>query len=319
MGRGAPMPLKRGTPAFRALCITLFAAGFSIFSLLYSVQALLPAFVGHFHVTPAQSSLAVSFGTAAVAVSIFFSAAVSDAVGRRAMILGSLFSSALLCLVSSMVDSWHVLLLCRALMGLALGGMPSVLIAYLSEEVHVESVGLATGLYISGSVFGGMMGRLVAGLLAGAFDWRVALAALGVASLLGATYSWRALPRSRNFHPQRATLQERMRRYLRPLQDEGLPWLFLNNFLLMGGVVAVYNYIGFHLQQPPYGLAQGTVAWIFTLYLFGMVSSAGAGALATRFGRSRLYWPAIALMLGGVLLTLAAPVGLVAASEWAPK
>jgi YNFM family putative membrane transporter len=307
------MSLKRGTPAFRALCITLFASGFSMFSLLYSAQALLPAFVSHFHISPAESSLAVSFATAAVAVSIFISASISDAVGRRAMIVGALFSSSLLCLLSAMLDSWHVLLLCRALMGLTLGGMPSVLIAYMSEEVDVESVGLSTGLYVSGSVCGGMFGRLAAGLLTDAYNWRMALAVLAVVSLLGATYSWRALPPSRNFHPQRISGPERLRRYLRPLQDEGLPWMFLNSFLLMGGFVTIYNYVGFRLQRAPYNLSQGAVAWVFALYIVGMLSAVGAGALASRYGRRRLYWPAVALMLAGVALTLATPIGWVAA------
>ncbi len=302
------MSLQRGTPAFRAFCATLFAAGFSMFSLLYSVQALLPAFVDHFHVTPAGSSLAVSFATAAVAISIFLSASVSDVLGRRAMIIGALVGSALLTLVSALVESWHLLLLCRALMGLTLGGMPSVLIAYMSEEVHVDSVGFSTGLYVSGSVCGGMFGRLVAGLLADAWDWRVALAVLGAISLLGAAWSWRALPVSRNFRPQRASGHERLRRYLRPLQDEGLPWIIINGSLLMGGFITLYNYVGFRLQRPPYNLDPGTVAWIFSLYLVGMLSAAWAGSLAGRHGRRRLYWPAVALMLAGVLLTLAAPL-----------
>ena len=307
------MSLQRGSPAFRALCVTLFASGFSMFSLLYSAQALLPAFVNYFHVSPAESSLAVSFATAAVAVSIFISASISDAVGRRTMIVGALFSSALLTLVAARLDSWRLLLLCRALMGFTLGGMPSVLIAYMSEEVHVESVGLSTGLYISGSVCGGMFGRLSAGLLSVAFVGRVALAVLGVISLTGAVYSWRALPPSRNFRPQVLSGQERLRRYLRPLQDEGLPWIFVNSFLLMGGFVTLYNYVGFRLQRAPYLLSQGAVAWIFALYIVGMFSAAGAGALASRYGRRRLYWPAVALMLCGVVLTLAAPIGWVAA------
>jgi MFS transporter, YNFM family, putative membrane transport protein len=48
------------------------------------------------------------------------------------------------------------------------------------------------------------------------------------------------------------------------------------------------------------------------LYLFGMLSSTWAGALTGRFGRRHLYWPAVALMLGGVLLTLSTPLWVIA-------
>lgn len=307
------MRLRRGTPAFRALCATLFAAGYSIFSLLYCAQALLPSFAQVFGLTPAQSSLSVSSATIAVAVSIIISGSLSDSFGRRALILGALFSAALLTLAAALAPNWSLLLATRALMGLALGGMPSVLIAYVSEEVEVESVGLATGIYISGSVFGGMSGRLIAGLLADFWNWRVALAVLGSVSLVGALYSAYALKPSTQFAPQSMTAQERLRRYLRPLQDEGLPWIFLAGALQMGGFITVYNYIGFRLLLPPYSLRPALVSLIFVLYLVGMASSTWAGSLAGRHGRRRLYWPAVALMFGGIALTLAKPLSLVAA------
>jgi YNFM family putative membrane transporter len=296
--------LRRGTGPFRAVCVAVFLCGFSLFGLLYSVQALLPVFADDFGVSPAESSLALSFATAAVAVSIFFSGAVADVLGRKPVIVLSLTSAAALTLVATLIHRWPALLACRALTGLMIGGVPSVLMAYMAEEIDEHAVGLATGLYIAGSALGGMVGRLAAGVLADLYSWRVALALLGAVSLLGACYCWRKLPVSRHFTVRRVPISQLMRRYQQPLQDAGLPWMFLAGTLLMGGFVTVYNYLGFRLLRAPFFLSPSAASLVFTMYLTGMISSTWVGSLAGRYGRRRLYWPAVLVMLAGVLLTL---------------
>src|SRR4029077_11853164 len=87
------------------------------------------------------------------------------------------------------------------------------------------------------------------------------------------------------------------------LADPGLRWLFVAGFLLMGGFVALYNYIAFLLLAPPYELSQSTVGAIFAVYLVGMVGSTLAGQLADRLGRRRVLAASVTVMLGGMALT----------------
>ena len=63
----APKPalIKSGTPAFRRTNLAMFAAGFSTFALLYSVQPLLPLFAAEFELSATASSLAMSVTTGA--------------------------------------------------------------------------------------------------------------------------------------------------------------------------------------------------------------------------------------------------------------
>jgi YNFM family putative membrane transporter len=291
--------------------VALFLCGFSIFSLLYCVQSLLPVFARDFGLTPASSSLALSASTATVAIAIFFSGSVADTFGRRPVILGALSAAAALTLIAAAMRSWPALLVCRALTGVAVGGMPSVVMAYMSEELDAHALGLATGLYIAGSALGGMVGRLAAGVLADVYSWRAAMAILGLESVIGVLACAQLLPHSRHFTPGRVPLRTLAARYARPWRDAGLPWLFLGGLLLMGGFVTVYNYLSFRLLRVPYSLSQSQTAAVFSLYILGMVSSTWIGSLASRFGRRRLYWPAVLVMLTGVLLTLAQPLWLI--------
>jgi YNFM family putative membrane transporter len=152
MGTMEPrIPLSAGTPAYRRLSLALVIAGLVTFSLLYSVQSLLPVFAQEFKVSAEQASLAVSLATGAMAVTLLIASVISDRIGRRQMMTVSLFAASLLTLLSAVLPGWHALLLTRFLMGIALAGIPAVAMAYVAEEVHGDSIGGVMSLYIGGS------------------------------------------------------------------------------------------------------------------------------------------------------------------------
>jgi YNFM family putative membrane transporter len=304
-------PISVGTPAYRKLAIALTITGFATFSLLYSVQSLLPVFARSFNVSAGEASLVVSAATGAMAIALLVASVISDRIGRRQMMTGSLFAASALTLASSVLPGWHTLLVTRFLTGIALAGIPAVAMVYVAEEVSASSIGAAMGLYIAGAAIGGMVGRLLASVLADWFNWRIALAVVGVCSLIGALVFWRVAPESRGFVSRRhnwssfyATLKDLK-------NDAALPWLYTEAFLLMGSFVTVYNYVSFRLLAPPYGLSQTVVGLIFLFYIVGSFSSTWFGQLAGRLGRRRVFWIPIVVLLVGVILTAAAPLTLI--------
>lgn len=305
--------IERGTLAFRRTNLALFSAGFSTFALLYCVQPLLPVFSREFGVSPAASSLSLSLTTIMLAASVLVAGSLSEAWGRKSVMVASLMAAALLNVIGALVPNWHALLLVRALEGVAFSGLPAVAMAYLSEEMDRRSVGLAMGLYIGGSGLGGMVGRFVSGFLADVASWRAALGVIGVFGILAAFIFWRTLPPSRHFKPRPLALRQLHASFLDHLRDAGLPWLFLEGFLLMGSFVTTYNYIGYRLLGPPYGLSQTAVGAIFIVYIFGIGSSTWVGDLAGRLGRRKVFWATTATMLAGLALTLMKPLAVIVA------
>ena len=301
--------IQRGSTEFRRVNLALLAAGFATFALLYAVQPLLPVFSRAFGISEATSSLSLSVTTGVLAVALLFASSLSEAVGRRPVMLAALFSASLLTLGSALVPGWHSLLAVRALEGLAFSGLPAVAMAYVAEEVDPRSAGHAMGLYISGSAFGGMAGRVIAGLISDVASWRVALGAIGGIGLLSAVAFARLLPPSRNFTPRPLRLHVLLGAFSRNLRDPVLQGLFLLGFTLMGSFVTAYNYFGYRLLAAPFHLRQAAVGLISMLYLAGIASSAIVGRLGDRYGRARLLTPAIALMLAGSLLTLPNALG----------
>lgn len=302
--------IERGTPAFRRTNLAFICAGFATFALLYCAQPLLPAFAQAFAVSPAASSLALSLPTAVMAVCMLLASAASEALGRKPVMLVSVLASALLTIAAAFAPGWESFLLLRALLGIALSGLPAVAMAYITEELHPRSSGYAMGLYISGTAMGGMAGRVVSGLLLEAGGWRGSVGIIGLLGLASALVFWRSLPPSRHFHPRPLAWGGLAANFAAHLRDPGLRWLFALGFLFMGSFVTVYNYIGFRLLAPPFGLPHAIVALVFSVYLVGIGSSAFVGGLSDRLGRRRVLWLTVLAMLAGLALTLAASLPL---------
>ncbi|WP_429558715.1 MFS transporter [Paraburkholderia youngii] len=305
--------LERGSRAYWRASLALLFAGYATFSLLYCVQPLLPSFSEAFNVTPAQSSLSLSLSTAALALAIFVAGFVSEGWSRHKLMTLSLTVSSVLTIGVSVAPHWNQLLVLRTLEGLALGGVPAVAMAYLAEEVHPDGLGLAMGLYVGGTAIGGMAGRVITGVVADLFSWRVAIGTIGVLGLLSMLAFRALLPPSRHFVPRRGLgFAHHRTLLLRQFTRPGLPLLFLLGFVLMGSFVTLYNYIGYRLLAPPYRLNQTEIGAIFIVYLVGVVASPWSGRMADTFGRARALIGSLLLMVFGLALTMLHPLAAVA-------
>ena len=297
-GASRPDPfIKRGTPQFMRVTLALFSAGLATFALLYCVQPILPVLSNEFGVSPASSSISLSISTAMLAVGLLFTGPLSDAIGRKPVMVTALLLAACCSLLSTMMTSWHGILIMRALIGLSLSGVAAVGMTYLSEEIHPSVVAFSMGLYISGNSIGGMSGRLLSGVFTDFFSWRIALAVIGCFALASALMFWKILPESRHFRPtslRPKTLYINFRLHWR---DKGLPRLFLMGFLLMGAFVTLFNYIGYRLMLSPWHLNQAVVGLLSVAYLTGTWSSPKAGLMTARFGRGPVMVGFLGLML----------------------
>ncbi len=302
--RPSPSKVSRSDAAFWRVTGPLFLGGFSTFALLYSVQPLMPVFAREFAVSPAVASLSLSVASAVLAVAMIGAGAVSEMFGRKRVMVVSLAAPSLVTMLTALAPDWPTLLALRALAGLALSGLPAVAMAYLSDEMDAQAIGLAMGLYIAGSTLGGMSGRLVVAALSDHWGWRPAIAAAGAVGLAGAALIALALPARRGFSSRRRDVSDLDVSLAEHFSDPGLRLMFAEAFLLMGSFVCAYNYIGFRLTAAPFWLSQTTIGLIFVLYLVGAVSSMVMGDLAGRFGRRRVLWIAIAIEAAGVAATL---------------
>jgi YNFM family putative membrane transporter len=308
---------SHGSLEYRRLLAGLFFAGVATFAQLYSPQAALPLIARDLHIGAADAALLVSSATIGLAVGVIPWSVVADRIGRiRAMTIAVTAATSLGLLVP-FATTFPLLLTGRFLEGAMVGGVPAIAIAYLSEEIDPQHAARAAGTYVAGTSIGGLVGRLVAGPVAEWANWRIGIFAVAVLCAVAAALFIGLVPKPQGFVPRRlhkpGTKVEAglMRRLAVNLRSVRMLALYAQALLLMGGFVALYNYLGFRLSGPPFNLPQTLISLLFVAYLAGTWSSAQAGVLADRFGRRPVLLTAIACMALGVLLTLSTVLVLV--------
>jgi YNFM family putative membrane transporter len=299
---GASSRIAAGTPEFRRTNIAIFFCGFSIFAILYCTQPVLPLFSETFGVSASESSLALSLTTATMAVAMLFASSLSEVVGRKSMMLGALLASSALTFVLAFAQDWNQVLWLRALAGIALSGMPAVALAYLAEEMEPKAVASAVGIYIGGSAIGGMSGRLITAALADYGSWRLAIAALALTGFASAYIFWRALPASQHFEARTPSFSKLASSMLACARNPGIALLLVLGFLMLGGFMAVYNYLGFRLQAEPFLLTQALAGLVFVVYPAGSIASAYMGGQAAKYGRGPVLVASLCMMTFGLVL-----------------
>jgi len=313
----------RGSVAYGRLLAALFCAGVATFAQLYSPQAVLPLIAADLGIGAASAALMISASTVGLAIGVIPWSTLADRIGRVKAISMSVTGATTIGLLVPFAPTYDLLLAGRLLEGLLVGGVPAIAVAYLTEEIDPAHASRAAGTFVAGTTIGGLAGRLVSSPVAEITGWRIGVFTVAVLCGIAALSFVKLAPKPRGFTPSswpdanpEGSLVHRLFANLRSPRQLTL---FAQAFLLMGGFVALYNYLGFRLSAAPFYLPPLAVSLVFLAYLAGTWASSRAGAEASRFGRKPILLVSTAVMVAGVTITLsdnviAVLVGLVIAT-----
>lgn len=303
----------KGTPGYRRIQAALFAAGIACFAQLYSPQGVLPLLAADLGVPASQAALTVSAATLGLALAVLPWSLVADRIGRLRAIRIALVAGTVLGLAVPWCPWFELMLALRVAEGAALGGVAALAVAYLGEEVDARATAVAAGTYVAGTSIGGLLGRLVAAPVGDAMGWRAGIGAVAVLAAVACVVSFLLPPAPRGFQRQASSPASVARTCAAHLRTPALLALYATAFLLMGGFVAMYNYLGFRLEGPPWHLSVGAVSLFFLAYLSGTFSARVAGSMAGRHGRLPVLLGSVGLTVAGALVTLTSWLPLVVA------
>lgn len=299
--------ITKGSSGYKLAIIFLFLGSVVAFGAEYCVQPIIPVFAREFGLSPAKSSLAVSFGTGGMAASMLIIAKVAARLHRKLVMALAITVAALLMGLMSFSDSFTVILGLRLVQGILLAGYPALAIAYIYEEFDIKIVGTVLGYYISGTALGGLAGRLFLSAATDFFGWRVALGGLGIVYLCIGVLFWFGLPA-----PRKALVAPREAAagggFMELLCNKYLIGVYLIGFLIMGTFVCTYNFISYVLLAPPYNLSQTVVGFVFFMYLVGSMASAIMGRMTDKYGNGFVVCLSCSIMLVGTMLTAFMPL-----------
>ncbi|MEO8956392.1 MAG: MFS transporter [Ktedonobacteraceae bacterium] len=295
--------------------VTLFLAPAFIFANMYTTQAILPVFSKDFSISAPTAGLTVSLLVLAVAVGSLFYGPLSDRVGRKAVMVGASFLVIIPTLLCGFAPNFTALVVLRTLQGLLMPGLTSVAIPYVNEEFEGKGRGLAMGIYVSGLTLGGLFARVGSAALTGWFDWRIAMEAFTLPTLIAAMFMWRFLPETNakkklpalTTHSISTSRGEFLRQTLRDmwlhLHNRRLVGAFIIGFTLFFGFIGTFTYLPYYLTGPHFNLPTITLGLVYLLWLTGIFSPA-AGTLALRIGSRKAIAFSMGLAAIGLLITL---------------
>ncbi|NCO47301.1 MAG: MFS transporter, partial [Vibrio sp.] len=141
--------IEIGSKEYRKVTWGLALGSFLVFCNLYLFQPMLPYLATHFAVSETQINWLFAASTLALSVSLVPWAISSESFGRRKVMLLGLFMMPLIGSLMLISQQLWVLVLTRALMGVALAAFASVAVAYMAEELSPQAFSQAIGGYIA--------------------------------------------------------------------------------------------------------------------------------------------------------------------------
>lgn len=298
------MDYEPGGRAYQRLIIALAACGVATFAQMYSPQGLLPTIASSFEVSKARAAIVISISTGGLAASALLWSLIGDRLGRPKALKVSLVISSILGLLMPLMPTFQLVLVVRLLEGLMMGAVPTLALAYLTEQLLERHAMVAVGIYVSGNTIGGLAGRLIAAPVGDLFGWRIGVGSVAVICVIATAVFIATVPEPHRPLISSGTVREVLTNCGRHLRSPAMLTLFSVGFLMFGSFVAVYNYLGFRLQAPPFNLPTRLASMLFIVYLTGSVSSRYSGRLALRWGRRRTLLAGIATTVVGILITL---------------
>jgi predicted MFS family arabinose efflux permease len=284
----------------RQAILALTLVGALVFLGVYSPQPLLPSMRHAFGATEGEAAAVISSLAAGVALAAPGAGVLSDRIGRRRLILLASVMASAIAIACGLAPSLRWLLALRFLQGCVTPAILTSAMAYATEE-FVGSSGAATSAYVTGTVAGGFVGRLIASALVGRWGWSGALIGVGVAMLTLTAVVARSLPPSRGFargaEPPLVSLRGALRsRTLWSAHGVGFSALF--------SLVGIFTFVCFRLARPPFSLGPLALGALFVVYLAGLPITPLAGRLIDRLGPRSVARAALLAAALGVLLTL---------------
>ncbi len=280
--------------------LLLYAAVVAAFIAMYTPQAVLPVMARDLSVSPSAVSLSVSLLIFGIAGASLVMGPLSDRIGRKPMLVGCTLLLSVPSILCAFAPNLTTLLIWRFLQGCLVPGITAVTVTYLTEEFERGRSSALIGGYIGATVFGGLISRVLSGFVTDLFGWRWAFAlSAGVALLVGLLLL--RLQPSTHFHAAPKFTQA-FKGLLSHLSNRRIVGGLGVGFCLFFAFIAIFTYLPFYLEAPPFNFSPSATGLIYLVYATGMLSSPLSGLLTERLS-SRV------VMALGMMVALAANLG----------
>ena len=258
-----------------AIMATVFA-----YVVLYSPQPLLPFLATTFGVTKSHAALLITVTMLPMSIAPLSYGYLLESLSAPKLLRWAMFFLAITVAGFACAGSFNMLLVVRFLQGLLLPAALTSIMTYLSATAQAASIQRIMSWYVTATIMGGFLGRLVAGGVATYLHWRLFFAVLA-ALLLVCFYLLKYLEVEEvQVHAARPNLTT----LVEVIKTGNTALVLLSVICLFFVFVALLNFLPFRLAGLRKGASELFTAFMYSGYLMGAIASLAAGRLVRRLG-----------------------------------
>lgn len=274
--------------------LTTIAAIFSYF-VLYAPQPLLPVFAEDYSISVATAGALMTATLIPLALAPLLYGYLLSAVSPTFLLKFALSTMGLSCLAFAHSDSYHFAFAIRLLQGILLPAALTAITTHISAHSLSSELQRNMSLFITGTILGGLFGRILAGVFATYWSWQVFYYGLAGALLLTAF----VLPKSNESVKTRYAVLH-ISSVIQAFKTPGVTKLYLSVFCLFFSFVALLNYLPFMVKTMLGEASEMLLGFMYCGFIMGAVTSLNAQRLIRVFGE-----PKRVMLLGYICFLIA--------------
>lgn len=251
--------------------VSLALCGVAAFLNIYTPQPLLSDLAHHFGMAPAATTSCISATTLGIAMAAPFAGNLSDRLGRKRVIVLATALLALPTLLCAFSPSFQVFVALRFVQGLLIPAIFSAASAYIGDEFSSQELPSKIGIYVSGTTFGALLGRLLPGWCAAEWGWSGAFAASSAVTLLLAFLVHLGLPIEQSSLKAHGRSTGCAVHTL--MRDARLVTTLMVGCGLLLSQVTIFSGVSLLLAAPPYQFGPRAISSIYAVFLVGVVAA----------------------------------------------
>ncbi len=286
------MPGRPSGQVARALTIGLIA--FLTLVDLFATQAILPALVRVYGVTPAAMGFAVNASTMGMAAAGLLVALFSRKLPRRGGVTLSLMLLAIPTALLATAPDLPTFTVLRVIQGLFMATAFTLTLAYLAEHCSAREAASALAAYVTGNVASNLFGRWMSTAAVDHLGLSANFCLFAVLNLLGAALAIAALSHT-------TPMQGDMDR-----KPSAAPWrahlgnapllaAFGIGFCILFAFIGTFTYVNFVLTRPPFGIGMMELGYVYFVFAPSILTTPLAGAAVARAGTRVAFGGALAI------------------------
>ncbi|PAF50497.1 MFS transporter [Helicobacter sp. 13S00477-4] len=244
----------------------LYATAITL-SLIYAPQPLTPLLANYFNIKPDNAAFIISLTLLPMAIAPAIYGYFLEKISPKKILIFSMFMCGILQFISTLSNDFYVFLTLRLLQSLFFPAILTTLLTILTR-LSTADIQKNSSLYVSATIIGGLIGRIVGSYLTGISSWQTSFNIFAILMVLGGFWLF-GIEDIKKTSTSKITFKS----VFPFLKDRRYIWLLSSVFIMFFSFQTILSFLPFFLVDSNPLITESQIGFIYIGYLAGIVVS----------------------------------------------